>query len=474
MSLYELYNIWFDNQHYWFSTDFDEYLSTFFDLTDNLISNFTKIDNIATIILYDQIARHYFRNTQSHHILTYFSYKASLISQKILHKYTFNDNELFFLYLPYRHIFHFEMIDKIINIYTQKYLQSSQKFYKKIINSTISKSIYMRNRFSILTQDNNIDNMLFHSILEYNPIIPIKQSTDPFFLDSITSKYKNNSPIIVSLSGGVDSNVLLHVCSFLKIPVIALHINYNNRNTCSLEENFLKYYCKKLNIPLYIRKITELNRNICHKNGLRDIYEALTKKIRFKMYLQLQEIYGKCYVALGHNLDDCFENIITNISKNQKYENLHGMNSFSTIDNIEFFRPFLNIPKAKIIEYAYKYGIPFLEDSTPSWSMRGKIRDIIRPAFDELDLIPSFIQLSNNISSIVNIIEEIVLPLFETNEVSNIPYDEYFWKQFFYRKNVKVSNKCMKEFIMYLKRFSKNKPCFVMNKKYIFQISEVI
>ena len=34
-------------------------------------------------------------------------------------------------------------------------------------------------------------------------------------------------------------------------------------------------------------------------------------------------------------------------------------------------------PKPKL-DFAYTYNIPFLNDSTPKWSMRGKIRDNVK------------------------------------------------------------------------------------------------
>tara|TARA_Y100000389_G_scaffold50722_1_gene46431 strand:+ start:15996 stop:17405 length:1410 start_codon:yes stop_codon:yes gene_type:complete len=461
-----LYYDWFHNKSYWFSQNYDYYISqSYFHLLDSYIYPSNKIDYIALIILFDQIPRHFFRNTLSNHILTYYSYKASLISRKILNKYQFNDDELLFIYLPFRHIFDFSMIDSIISIYIKKYLESSNQFYKKIINATVSKSIYMRNRFIIHNQYHDY-NLFFHPILEYNPITPLKKQYNTSLFHTISSKYIHDYPIIVSLSGGVDSNVLLYLCSFLNIKVIAIHINYNNRSSCDKEEDFLKYYCNLLNIPLYIRKITELNRNICHKNGLRDLYESLTKQIRFQMYSQLQEIYGTCYVALGHNLDDCFENIITNISKNQKYDNLHGMETFSIIDNINFFRPFLDIPKSDIIKCAIQHSIPYLEDSTPSWSARGKIRDHIKPCLEEFHLTKSFYDLSNQLSSIMNVVHNIIIPLCD----NIIPEDEYIWKKIFHNKGIQVSNKCMKEFMIFIQNSMKNNRKFVLNKNYTFQI----
>ena len=58
----------------------------------------------------------------------------------------------------------------------------------------------------------------------------------------------------ISLSGGVDSMVLLDLLVKQKKKVIAIHINYNNRQETGLEEKFLEEYCKKFSVEF-----------ICHR-----------------------------------------------------------------------------------------------------------------------------------------------------------------------------------------------------------------
>ena len=89
------------------------------------------------------------------------------------------------------------------------------------------------------------------------------------------------------------------------------------------------------------RTVNEITRDECLHNGLRDLYEDITKKIRFNLY----EIADPQYVLLGHNKDDCFENIITNIGNKNNYDNLCGMSVLSTINNINLWRPMINIDK---------------------------------------------------------------------------------------------------------------------------------
>ena len=72
------YNEWMNRSKYWFckNTENDIYLSTNFGY---LIDDYNyKIDNnpIIGILVYDQLTRHYYRNENANHIITYFNKKA--------------------------------------------------------------------------------------------------------------------------------------------------------------------------------------------------------------------------------------------------------------------------------------------------------------------------------------------------------------------------------------------------------------
>lgn len=213
----------------------------------------------------------------------------------------------------------------------------------------------------------------------------------------ITQTSKNT--LVISVSGGVDSMVLLISviecfrrmkinninCNIKNISVV--HINYMNRETSNLEGDMVHQFINYLNdchimpIKYYQRNITEVTRDNCIS---RDIYEDITRDIRFKMYC-ISSQKDEIIVVLGHNKDDCQENIWNNIIKQQSYNNLKGMETISYEKNIQLFRPFLSISKQNIYTIANILKIPYLYDSTPNWSERGKQRDILFPFLEKYD-----------------------------------------------------------------------------------------
>jgi tRNA(Ile)-lysidine synthase TilS/MesJ len=201
------------------------------------------------------------------------------------------------------------------------------------------------------------------------------------------------SSIAVSISGGVDSMV----CSLMSAiycreknikELILLHICYNNRECCDSEINLLKYwvyYLKRItgfqNIKLYIRRIDEIKRE--RNSNFRELYEESTRKIRFSFYNYFKDIP----VILGHNKDDTYENIFSNLSKRIHFDNLLGMTERTIESGVIILRPLLSIMKRDILDFANSSltNIPHLKDSTPPWSTRGRMRDNLIPFIEEFD-----------------------------------------------------------------------------------------
>lgn len=203
--------------------------------------------------------------------------------------------------------------------------------------------------------------------------------------------------IIISLSGGVDSMVASYHLKHLGYRVVALHINYSNRDTCSEEIVFLENWCRQLGIELWVRDILEIKRS---RDDQRRFYEEITKTIRFASYRWLVNQMGEdCLgVVLGHNQDDSVENIITNIAKKRNYDNLLGMREKSEMLGVVIWRPMLTITKSKIVEFADKHQIPSLPDSTPSWSDRGRLRDECIPFLQSFHpgIVPGLLEMATS------------------------------------------------------------------------------
>lgn len=203
-------------------------------------------------------------------------------------------------------------------------------------------------------------------------------------VETIYNFVKNRDIICVSLSGGVDSMVITRVLRHLyetnriRSKIICIHINYNNRDESLCEATFLSGWCCDNGIDIYVKNINDLKRRTC----ARKIYEEKTRTIRFDFYKEIQQKLGYNFpILLGHHSGDIEENVMSNIMKGNSLCDLSGMKSSEIINEVEFWRPLLTISKDYIYDFAHKFGVPYFKDTTPKWSIRGKTRNILFPAF---------------------------------------------------------------------------------------------
>jgi tRNA(Ile)-lysidine synthase TilS/MesJ len=200
---------------------------------------------------------------------------------------------------------------------------------------------------------------------------------------------------------------------------------------------------------------------------------------------------------MGHNSDDIVENIMTNIAHKNKYDNLYGMTPICIQDNIIFLRPLLQTSKDDIIKFAHENNIPYLPNSTPTWSQRGQIRNNIIPVLDKWDknFVPSLFNLSDTMTSLYNIMQNAVSQFVnkgvfnETKDVYMINHmninelieEHVYWKEVFNKiYNIHPSSKSIENFIFNLQKYkssfhemnNKHKKKIMITKNIVFEIEK--
>jgi hypothetical protein len=106
----------------------------------------------------------------------------------------------------------------------------------------------------------------------------------------------------------------------------------------------------------------------------------MTRWLRFAVY---RAVARGGRVLLGHIQDDVVENIWTNFAHGTHLENLAKMETEHVEEGVRICRPWLGVTKDMIYTYAEEAGIPYLKNTTPSWSNRGKFRTQFHPAVRE-------------------------------------------------------------------------------------------
>jgi len=434
---------------YWFPKDINIIPKFWFDAspeTDKyIVDNFTELlqlaekhllndwkrsvkSHLALIILLDQFSRHIYRggiDVYKNDLIAYFYTQEFFLDNK--------DQDLTILekmmaLMPYRHQEKKNTYDLVIN-YIEKEtdpLWDKFKFHTKRKYEEILSKSYIFSRYPFVCKK-------YECILEYpwsntmqkpkldTKIEDIVLTLRKYIVNNI-NKDKNNI-IIVSLSGGVDSMVILYILKMLNIiNVVAVHLDYHNRMETGLESEFLFEWCNYMNIPLYYRYIHEGARDEVD----REKYEELTKEIRFNIYKKVKNIYHNynCLgVILGHHKGDLQENVFFNLMKGRTLTDLSVIKEQSEFMGVKVLRLLISHPKSNIFDFAHKYKIPYFKNTTPTWSNRGKYRNTIEPYLIETfgeGILTNLSKISKESDELQHIIREsIIKPYFETIEIKD-------------------------------------------------------
>lgn len=401
MSEIDLIEFWFEHPELWFkcSNQDDLWITNLFGnrVRHKILSTRNShLKDLEDIILLDQISRHVDRVWNTHFSTEYHS-ECLQISQKIikLSLKKWLPQQICFLLMPLRHSklqSHLEQSLDCITLLIKTDSENSyyRRFYYANLDSLIK--FILPQKIDISPPLNPDFSDILCSTCKYQSILESLWDSKLQCYDLLVKSFSNiktkHPSVVISLSGGVDSMVSSFILKKLNFQVSALMINYQNREESTREVEFVSWWCYCLKIPFRTTTINYLSRT---QDRDRSFYEKFTNKIRFQSYRELGEP-----IILGHNMDDCLENILSNIKTGKSFDNLVGMETESFQQGVLLLRPILNIRKSEIFKFAHNYNIPYIWDSTPKWSQRGKYRDYLIPSIEKYEtaLVPSLLKMS--------------------------------------------------------------------------------
>jgi tRNA(Ile)-lysidine synthase len=185
--------------------------------------------------------------------------------------------------------------------------------------------------------------------------------------------------LLLGVSGGIDSMVLLHALAFLKYNIIVSHINFKLRGQESDgDAKLVQEWCNSYHIPFLLKEIdtkkfsTEENLNT----------QLAARKIRYDWWESLHEDEEFDFVATAHTLDDQVESFFINVLRGTGMKGLQGITSRRDF----FIRPMLEVNRESIEAYAIEYQVPYRTDQSNLADdyQRNRIRHHLIPLLTEL------------------------------------------------------------------------------------------
>jgi tRNA(Ile)-lysidine synthase len=180
--------------------------------------------------------------------------------------------------------------------------------------------------------------------------------------------FRPGQRILVAVSGGVDSMVLLHLLHGLAPrhgwQLVAAHLNHQLRGRSSdADERLVGRTAQKLKVPLLVGRaaVRELARagKLSLEMAARELRHGFLAGTARRRHIRT--------VALAHHADDQIELFFLRLLRGSGGEGLAGMKwrAASASDaEIELVRPLLDQPKAALVKYAAEQGIRYREDAS--------------------------------------------------------------------------------------------------------------
>lgn len=178
---------------------------------------------------------------------------------------------------------------------------------------------------------------------------------------------------IIALSGGLDSMVLLHLFSRLKVnSVIAHHVHHGLSENADDWLEFCQQQSEALHIKFRFNRVVLDDKN-------RSSLEALARDAR---YAALQKGFNEnSYLVTAHHQDDQLETILLALKRGAGLTGLQGIIGKQDLDKGQLIRPLLNFSREQLEQYASLHQLRWIEDesNTDQRFDRNFIRHSITP-----------------------------------------------------------------------------------------------
>jgi len=197
--------------------------------------------------------------------------------------------------------------------------------------------------------------------------------------------FTQSEKLLIAVSGGVDSMVLLDLMRQLEYNIYVAHCNFNLRaRESDQDEELVRAYCEEHEIPCFVTSFSTKEIAAERKISI----QMTARELRYEWFAELQQAHGLDRLITAHHLNDHVETFFIHLIRGSGLRGLSGM-PFKTA---QIARPLIFTTKQEVREYAEKKKILYREDvsNQDDKYLRNKIRLEIIPQLEELN--PSFIQ----------------------------------------------------------------------------------
>ena len=189
--------------------------------------------------------------------------------------------------------------------------------------------------------------------------------------------------VLVAVSGGIDSMVMLHLFITAGYNPGIAHCNFHLRGAASDgDEAFVRSAAAKTGADFYHQDFE--TERAAREAGIS--IQMAARDLRYRWFEEIRQKQGYDCLATAHNQDDVIETFFINLSRGTGIRGLTGI----PVRSGKVIRPLLFASRESIEDYASKHGITFREDTSNASDnyLRNRVRHHLIPLLEKEN--PSF------------------------------------------------------------------------------------
>ena len=177
---------------------------------------------------------------------------------------------------------------------------------------------------------------------------------------ALFSDLASSSGLLLAVSGGPDSTALLFLASRWakslkqKPKLVAATVDHGLRKESKREAADVAKLAKKLGVPHRILNWTGKKPN----SGI----QQSARQARYALLTEAARKAGAAHIVTAHTLDDQAETVLMRMARGSGIGGLAGMARRSRLDGFVLVRPFLDVPKARLVATLKAAKISYAED----------------------------------------------------------------------------------------------------------------
>jgi tRNA(Ile)-lysidine synthase len=192
--------------------------------------------------------------------------------------------------------------------------------------------------------------------------------------------FKPGQRILLAVSGGKDSVLMVHLFKLAQIDFGIAHCNFNLRaEESQRDEAFVRSLAENLEVPFYVshfdtKAYAKINR--CST-------QMAARDLRYRWFEEVRVAAGYDLVALAHHQNDAMETLLINLTRGTGISGLHGI----APKREKLIRPLLFLTRSDIEQIINREKIDYVEDSSnlSDHYARNKIRLNIIPQLQSIN-----------------------------------------------------------------------------------------